>query len=98
MDDFDIGIVAKALGSDTRLKILRILTGASLSSIEVYEIYKKKFGNKKHRESIYRALEMLLHADILDKKYDKDSKKVIYSIKHNKLLLDIVNQKVSAVQ
>lgn len=94
IQNLDLETVAKALSADTRLKILKLLVGKNLSSIEVYNDYKKKFHDDKHRETIYRALEILLDAGILDKRYDKKNKNVVYYIKHKELTIDLINQKL----
>jgi Fe2+ or Zn2+ uptake regulation protein len=93
--DIDIKTVSQALSSDTRLNILKVLINGELSSIEVYNKYIEKFKGKKHRETIYRALETLLSADILEKKYDNEKKSLVYSIKYNQLIIDLIEQKVN---
>jgi len=93
-DDLDLKIVSRALSSDTRLNILKILVNNELASIEVYKKYIEKFKGDKQRETIYRALETLLRADILEKKYDNEKKSLVYSIKNNQLIIDLIEQKV----
>ncbi|MDP2788569.1 MAG: transcriptional repressor [bacterium] len=93
-DDLDLKNVSRALSSDTRLNILKILVNNDLSSIEVYNKYVEKFDGKKHRETIYRALETLLSAGILEKKYSNERKNVVYSIKYNQFIIELINQKV----
>lgn len=96
-DHLDLKNASKALSSDTRLKILKILVNNELASIEVYNKYIEKFKGQKQRETIYRALETLLSADILEKKYDNEKKSLVYSIKHNQLIIDLIEQKVTTL-
>lgn len=97
VQNFELESIAKALSSDTRLKILKLLVGKNLSSIEVFKEYKKKFNDGKHRETIYRGLEILLDAGILDKHYDKKNKNVVYYIKRKELIIDLIDQNVKEV-
>lgn len=98
MDDCsNLKKVSRALSSETRLNILKILVNNKLASIEVYNKYIDKFKGEKQRETIYRALEALLSADILEKKYDNEKKNLVYSIKHNQLIIDLIEQKVTTL-
>ncbi|MCX9014345.1 MAG: hypothetical protein OIN89_06085 [Candidatus Methanoperedens sp.] len=92
--NLNLETVAKALSSDTRLKILKLLVDKNLSSIEVYKEYKQRFHEDKHRETIYRGLELLLDAGVLDKRYNKTNKNVVYYIKNKELTIDLVTQKL----
>lgn len=86
--------ICKALSSETRLKILKILIDKKLSSANVHREYNKRFHEKRHRESIYRALEKLVSAEILMKEYDTTRKEIVYSLKHKEITINLKNQKV----
>lgn len=90
----DITKVCKALGSDTRLKILKILADKKLSAAKVYKEYSKRFHGKIHRESIYRALEKLVDAEILGKEYNKKEKEIVYVLKHRELTINVIDQTI----
>jgi len=85
----DVKKIASALSSETRLKILKILAKKELSSVDVYRGYIRIYNDKKHRESIYRDLEVLVTAELLEKKYDSSSKQIIYHLKVKKITLDL---------
>jgi len=84
----------KALGSETRLKILKLLGCRRLSSANIYKEYAKGFRDGMHRESIYRALEKLVDAEILKKEYDETEKEIVYGLRHRRLIIDLINQKI----
>ena len=90
----DIIKACKALSSDTRLNILRILVNKRLSAAGVYREYSKSFRDQKHRESIYRALEKLVDAEVLEKEYNKDAKEIVYVLRCKQLIIDLINQKI----
>ena len=88
-----IKILGKALSSNTRLNILKILSKFSrLSSIEVYRKFITEFGEKNiRRETIYKELENLLSSGIIDKEYDKGEKKLFYILKFKQIIFDLSN-------
>jgi len=85
MDCSSIIEIAQALSSKTRLDLIKVLGHNSLS---LYEIG-NRFESDIHRESIYRALEMLVKAKILSKKFNEIKKKYEYSVINNQITLDI---------
>jgi len=89
--------ICKALGSETRLRILEILANGGMSSVKVYHEYSKKFHDKKQRESIFRALQKLVNVNILEKVYDDKKKEIIYKLKAKEITIDLVNQRLKVV-
>jgi len=89
----DLTKVCKALSSDTRLKILKILVDKNLSAANVFKEYRKR-DDKRHRESIYRALEKLVDAEILRKEYDEKGKEIVYVLEHKEFTIDLINQRI----
>jgi len=87
--------IGKALSSKTRLRILNLLDEKELSAIETYRRYKDKFNSNKHRETIYRELEKLVEANLVNKKYEDKNKKIIYSLKARKIEIDVLEKKVN---
>jgi len=87
----EIHQVAKALSSQTRIKLLKILNNKQMSSMAIFTEYNIKNNDNKHRESIYRSLEILVKAGILDKKYDVQSKEILYQIKINEVKINLKN-------
>lgn len=88
--------VCKALSSITRLRILKILVDRRLSAADIHKEYNKYFEDRLHRESIYRALEKMVDAEILTKEYDGKRKQLVYFIRHKNLKIDLIEQTVLA--
>jgi len=86
--------VVKALSSRTRRKILKILSDDSKNvkeiSIELREQYST---NLKYRESVFKALEKLVEANLVEKFYEKD-KGIAYRLKRKKITIDLIKEKV----
>jgi|SRR6056297_1572470 len=81
-------VVGKALGSRTRIRILRLLSGGARSSIETFEEYGKTYEDDKRRETIYRELENLVEAGLVAKNYDEADGKIVYNLRHGQILFD----------
>ena len=77
-----------------RLRICLILGNSSLSLAGVKELYEKIYKDIKNRETIYRALDVLVENGLVDKKYNKNDKKIEYSMLVNKINIDFENGKV----
>ena len=90
----EIKNISSALSSETRLRILKILSASNLSSIDVHKEYIQKYPDKKHRESIYRELEILHTAGLLEKKYNSEGKQIEYGIKIKKFTIDLITQNI----
>ena len=86
--------ISKALSSKTRLRIIWILKDREMTSIEVFEEYRKKYSDIKNRETIYNALERLTEVKILKKEYEKEEKKLKYSIRAKIIVLDLIDNKI----
>lgn len=89
--------LGNALRSQTRLNILKILDKKSLRAIDVYNEYKVLFSSDaKHRESIYKELERLVDAGILNKRYDRNKKGIIYALRFQTIHIDLITGEVTA--
>jgi thiamine pyrophosphokinase len=87
--------IGNALRSQTRVNILKTLGKDNLRAIDVYQKYNEIFPkNPKHREFIYKELERLVNAGILDKKYDKKIKGLTYNLKHQIILIDLLKGEI----
>ena len=89
--------LAKALSSETRLKIIKILSEKELSALEVHEVYERTYKEGKHRESIYRELEKLVEVNILKKIYNEKEKKIVYKLAIQKIVIDLPTQRVEII-
>jgi DNA-binding transcriptional ArsR family regulator len=92
----EIEEVAKALSSDTRLNILKVLAEGDASAVHVYKMYNERFGDRRERATIYRELEVLFNSDLLVKTYKEKSKEIVYRLAARSINLDLINQIVSA--
>jgi Fe2+ or Zn2+ uptake regulation protein len=93
MEVTDLGNMLK---SKTRINILRILDRKSLRAIDVYNQYKILFkDDAKHREFIYKELERLVEAGILDKKYDKELKGITYTLRFHRVSINLLSGEVT---
>lgn len=68
----DIEKVVAALNSDLRREILKIIAGQTMTVVEVLKELNKRGLEVRYRESVYRALEKLLEAGLVQKYYVKE--------------------------
>jgi len=86
--------MAKGLCSGTRLNIIRILAERDASAVSVYKQYNARFSERKERATIYRDLEVLYRCNFLFKRYDGDSKEIIYGLAARRINIDLLKQTV----
>lgn len=86
--------VAKALGSETRLQLLRILAEGPKSAVETTEAYNSTFNTDHRRSTIYRELENLVDSGLVEKSYKGDNKKLEYHTDLNRVLLEFDDDQV----
>ena len=84
----DINKVVSALNSKLRREILKILAKEPKTVIEVLEELKKKKIEIKYRETVYRALEKLFDAELVEKYYAKE-KGICYKLAVNRIVIDV---------
>lgn len=94
ISDMRIEEVARGLCSKTRLNIIRILAEGDASAVTVYKQYNARFPERKERATIYRDLEVLYRCNFLFKKYDGDSKEIIYGLAAKRICIDIPDETV----
>ena len=92
----EIEEVAKALSSDTRLKILKVLADGDASAVHVYRMYNEKFSDRRERATVYRELEVLYKCNFLVKSYREESKEIVYRLAARSIKLDLIQQTASA--
>jgi DNA-binding transcriptional ArsR family regulator len=88
--------VAKALSSETRLNILRILAEGEASAVHVYKLYNERFEDRRERATIYRELEMLYKCCFLVKSYNEGRKEIVYRLAARSINIDLIGQTISA--
>jgi len=90
----DIEKVVKALNSRTRRKILKILSEGPKNVKEISIVLREEYSaNIKYRESVFKALEKLVEADLVEKFYEKD-KGITYRLKREKITIDLTKEVV----
>ena len=86
--------VVKALNSETRRKILRILAEEPKTIKEMAEALRKSYSiNLKYRESVFKALERLVEADLVEKHYEKE-RGLVYKLKKKEIIVDLTEEEV----
>ena len=78
-----------ALSSKTRWEILRILSSGPKHLMDVKSSLNASGIRIKYRESVYRALEKLVSAGLVDKFYDSQEKRIKYALAIEKIELDV---------
>jgi Fe2+ or Zn2+ uptake regulation protein len=92
----DIGKVASALDSDLRREILKILATNPNTVLDVVnELRRRKF-KVKYRETVYRALEKLVDAGLVEKYYDRE-RGLCYKASMTSLTIDIAKGNVGKI-
>jgi DNA-binding transcriptional ArsR family regulator len=90
--------IISALDSETRVQIIKILGRGPATTTEIFqEIKKVRKVSVGYRESIYRALEKLVDADLVDKYYDK-KKGICYKLLMRKIKLDLIEGTVEEIE
>lgn len=93
----DIAKVISALNSSMRREILKILVERPNTVIGVLSSLKKKSLNVKHRETVYRALEKLVDADLVEKFYVKE-KGLCYMLSLTRITIEITRESLDVVE
>ena len=91
----EIDNIYNLLSSKLRIMLCLTLNKDMLSLLEIMEYIKKNYKIKKSKEAIYRALENMVNANLVEKTYDQNSKKLKYSLKVSKLEIDFQNKEIS---
>ena len=86
----DIERFIQLLGNKTKLMLCFVIKDKKLALPEVVEEFKKKYKIKKYRETLYRLLEQMVKSNLLEKEYEKESKKLVYYLKIDKIELDFL--------
>lgn len=82
--------VIRALGSKTRLEIIKILGKKANTTTGVFrEISRSHTTSVQYRESVYRELEKLVEVGLVEKFYQKGVG-ISYRLIHQKITLDLM--------
>jgi Fe2+ or Zn2+ uptake regulation protein len=80
--------VISALNSEIRREILKIISEGPMTVIQVLEELKRRKFEVNYRETVYRALERLLDAGLVEKCYIRE-KGLCYTIKAKLITIDL---------
>lgn len=86
-----------ALNSELRREILKVLAEDSYTVLEVLNRLKKKGLDVKYRETIYRALEILVDAELVEKFYVKE-KGLCYKLSLTRITIEITKESLDIVK
>jgi len=87
----DIAKIISALNSDLRREILKILAERPYTVLEVLNKLKKKGFDVKYRETVYRASEKLVDAELVEKFYAKE-KGLCYKLSLTRITIEITKE------
>jgi DNA-binding transcriptional ArsR family regulator len=90
----EVTSVGHALSSETRVRLLRLIHRESMTSSQAFEQYQEEFNSPKYRESIYRELEELVEARLIEKQYDSEDKQLVYAVDSDIICYDIAKDEL----
>jgi len=82
------------IGNKLKLEICFILSNKKLSLTEITKLYEQNYGFKKYRETIFRALDSMLKSNLIEKLYDVNKKKILYSLRISNISIDFKNKSI----
>lgn len=93
----DPGPLFSALDSDLRREIMMILHSGPRTVTEVLESLIRRKYSVKYRETVYRALEKLSDAGLIEKYYKRD-RGLCYELVSSKITIQIDNNSIMITQ
>lgn len=87
--DSKTALILRALDSDLRRELLKIALDGALDADGFYNAVIDRGFNIRYKESVYKELQTLVQASLLDKYYDVKSKKILYRLKSGRVVVDI---------
>jgi len=87
--DSKTALILRALDSDLRRELLKIALEGSLDADKFYNEVVNRGFNIRYKESVYKELQTLVQAELVDKYYDVKSKKILYRLKAGRVVVDI---------
>ncbi len=82
-------LVSRALNSDLRRELLKVAFDGPLDAEGFYNAVASRGFSIKYVESVYKELQNLVEAGLLDKYYDLKSKKIFYRLKASQIVIDV---------
>lgn len=96
-ENLDLAKTISALNSRTRRKILQVLENGNLTLQEVFEKMGEVSVKVKYRESVYRHLEKLQDAGLVEKLYDRN-KGLCYKLLVRGIEIDFIDGTVKGTK
>ena len=92
-----ISKIISALDSELRREVLKVLAEKPHTVLEVLNKLKNKGIDVKYRETVYRALEKLVDAELVEKHYEK-GRGLYYKLSLNRLTIEITKESLNLVE
>jgi Fe2+ or Zn2+ uptake regulation protein len=81
--------VIRALDSPLRVALVKILQERPRSAPDIYQTLINTGFDIGDRDTVYKALQMLVDANLLEKYYDMNVKRICYKVATKQILIDI---------
>lgn len=91
-------LVLRALDSDLRRELLRIAAVQPLDAEGFYNSVIDRGFNIRYKESVYKELQSLVEATMIDKYYDIKSKKILYRLSAVGITVNLKTMETSIVK
>jgi predicted transcriptional regulator len=86
----NLAYVMRALDSNVRRMIMLLALDGPKTSMDYKEELVKRGYDIKYKESIYKDLQLLVEAGLVEKYYDKEKKAIVYGSKVDTVVFDLL--------
>lgn len=80
--------ILRALSSDVRIDIMKMLAENPLNMSDIFSATVGLGYDLKYKETLYKAVDMLVKANLVEKYYDNNKKEIIYKSRLSQVLID----------
>lgn len=95
--DGKTALILRALDSDLRRELLKIAIEGPLDADGFYNRVIDRGFNIRYKESVYKELQTLVQAELIDKFYDVQTKKILYRLKSERVVVNIKTMETDLV-
>ena len=92
----NFSLVIRALDSPLRVELVKILLERPMSAPDIYQTLIGAGFDIGDRDTVYKALQMLVDAGLLEKYYDMTVKRICYKVTKKQILIDIPTLNLTA--
>ncbi len=96
--DSKTALILRALDSDLRRELLKIALEGPLDADGFYNKVVDSGFNIRYKESVYKELQTLVQAELIDKYYDVQAKKILYRLKAGRVVVDIKTMETDVLE